>query len=426
MKVLHITYSDTGGAGTAALRLHRALLDLGVESKMLVLEKKTANEHVYSFPRNKLWGFCARVTNKFGFPVTVEQINNKVLKAHTGDYEFFSFAESSFKNLVNHTLVKEADIVQLHWVANFIDYPSFFRDLGKPIVWTQHDMNAFLGGFHYRGDYLRSSSALSKVDKRQYEIKLKALSLIPSGRVTIVSPSAWMMKEAAGSEILGRFTHHHIPNGIDPKTFNLKDPPLAKKRFEFCSDKRSVLFVAERIENVRKGFSHIYDLILDPEIQKECEFIAVGEIRPIREVKGIRYMGSITCEKEISEIYSAADIYLLASNEDNLPNVMLESLAAGTPIVAFNIGGIKELVKSGDNGFLSDDISSAGLSSALWLCINHLHRFDRSKISKNLIQQYSTASQATSYLKIYREKLTQGAEPDQELTGGKNLLTCRT
>lgn len=426
MKVLHITYSDAGGAGTAALRQHKALLNLGVESKMLVLEKKTANEHVYSFPRNKLWGFCARVTNKLGFPVTIEQINNKVLKSHTGDYEFFSFAESSFKDLVNHSLVKEADIVQLHWVANFVDYPSFFKDLGKPIVWTQHDMNAFLGGFHYKGDYLRSSSALSKVDQKQYETKLKALSLIPPEKITVVSPSAWMMKEAAGSEILGRFTHHHIPNGVDPKTFNLKDPGLAKKKFNFSFDKRSVLFIAERIENVRKGFSHIHDLILDPEIQEKCEFIAVGEIRQVREVKGIRYMGSITCEKEISEIYSAADIYLLASNEDNLPNVMLESLAAGTPIAAFNIGGIKELVTSGDNGFLSDDITSAGLSSALWNCLKHFHKFDRSKISQNLIQQYSTSSQAISYMKIYREILTQGAKPDQELTDGKNLLTCRT
>lgn len=415
MKVLHITYSDTGGAGTAAVRLHKALLNLGIESKMLVLDKKTANEHVYSLPRNRIWNFCARVTNKLGLPITIEQINNKVLKSHSGDYEFFSFANSSFKSLAHHPMVKEADIVQLHWVANFIDYPSFFKRLSKPIVWTQHDMNAFLGGFHYRGDYLRRSSTLAQVDKNQYETKLKALSAIPAGKVTIISPSAWMMKEAANSEILGRFTHYHVPNGIDPEIFNLKNSNLAKKRFNFRSDKRIVLFVAERIENIRKGVNYIYDLIIDPEIQKEFEFVAVGEIKSNREVEGIRYMGSITCEEEISEIYSAADIYLLASNEDNLPNVMLESLAAGTPIAAFNVGGIRELVQNGDNGFLSDDISSAGLASTLWNCLKNFERFDRSTISQNLISRYSTAAQANSYVKIYRQTLAQFHETGHKL-----------
>lgn len=426
MKVLHVTYSDTGGAGTAALRLHKALLTLDVESKMLVLEKKTESAGVYCFPRNKYWNFFTRVANKLGFPLTIEHANNKVLLANSGDYEFFSFASSSFKKLTDHPLVREADVVHLHWVANFVDYTTFFKNVNKPVVWTQHDMNAFLGGFHYRGDYLRNASHLREVDRRQYDIKQRSLLAISPRNITIVSPSAWMMQEASSSEILRRFPHYHIANGVDPEIFNWKDRLLSKQKFGFSPDKCTVLFVAERIENIRKGFNYICDLVNDHEINLTCEFVAVGEIKSEKKLDGIRYMGSISSEQEISEVYSAADIYLLASNEDNLPNVMLESLAAGTPVVAFNVGGIKELVRNGFNGFLADEFSSQALGGALRKCIDHLQEFDRREISGDLLANYTTATQALSYIKIYKQKIAGAELPDHNSLSGISVLTCKT
>lgn len=406
MKVLHITCFDNGGAGTATLRLHKGLLKLNIESKVLVLAKRTDAREVYEFEKkNKHHLLILRILKKLGLPQTLEHKNDNKYKKFKGVFEYFSFAKTSFTNLTNHPLVQNADIINLHWVPNFIDYQSFFKNINKPIVWTQHDMNVFQGGFHYKEDDLRNKH-LFHINNEQYQCKLSAISKLSAKAIHVVSPSKWMLNEASNSEILGKFKHYNISNGIDPSIFNLKDSLSLKKQLGLDPNKLTVLFVSETVGSIRKGFNYIQELVNDFELKSTCEFVAVGNFKNSKKNNGVIYLGSINSEDRISQIYSSADIYLLPSREDNLPNVMLESLAAGTPIVAFNIGGIKDLVINGFNGFLSDELSAKGLKESLSKCISNINKFNNKEISQNLISKYNIEAQAKSYIKLYIEVIS--------------------
>ncbi|KQS30675.1 glycosyltransferase [Dyadobacter sp. Leaf189] len=406
MKILHISCFDNGGAGTAAVRLHKGLLSLGVESKMLVLEKRTDTPEVYPLRKtNKYFVLFQRVLKKLGFPVTLEHYNDNRQRKFDGEFDYFSFAKTSFTELVNHPLVEECDVINLHWVANFLDYDSFFKRINKPVIWTQHDMNAFQGGFHYKDDDIRNRDILFDVNDEQYQCKLKALEQLPSDSLTVVSPSKWMMSEASDSQILGRFSHKHIPNGIDTSLFNNKNGSESnlKSKFGFDSEKITVLFVSESIGNPRKGFDLLANLTADWMLTEICEFVAVGNIKSGQKLPGVKYLGSIHSEMLLSEIYSAADIFLLPSREDNLPNVMLESLACGTPVVAFSVGGMKDHIFNGYNGYLSGELSAAGLHNAFIKCINEINSLDHEAISLDARRKFSLERQAKSYLTLYRK-----------------------
>lgn len=406
MKVLHICYSDGGGAGTAAVRLHKGLLQIGVDSKMLVLNKNSKTENdIYEFPQgSRVLLLFLRVLKKLGFPQTLEHRNDNNYRNFTGHFEFFSFAKTSFSHLVQHELVQESDIINLHWVPNFVDYSSFFKTLKKPIVWTQHDMNAFQGGFHYKEDTLRNSH-LKDIDCQQYECKKIGLSYVADLDMTVVSPSKWIQNEALNSENLGRFKHVHIPNGIDEAVFKYKVDGLTKQSMGLDTSKITVLFISETIKSIRKGFNFITELVNDPAIHSKFEFIAVGSIPGNEKNPNIKYLGSIKSEAEISLVYSAADIYLLPSREDNLPNVMLESLAVGTPVVGFKIGGLQDLITNGENGFLAEEITLESLRNALLKCANHLNKFDKLKIAEKIGVGYNLIVQANEYHKVYKEMI---------------------
>ncbi|RZL42967.1 MAG: glycosyltransferase, partial [Pedobacter sp.] len=368
---------------------HNGLNNLGLLSKILVLEKKSQNDDVIEFPKkSKYFILFLRILKKMRLPQTLEHKNDNLYKSFKGDFEYFSFARSSFVDLPEHPLVKECDVVNLHWIPNFVDYPSFFKNLDKPIVWTQHDMSAFQGGFHYKEDNFRNPHLLS-INQEQYDCKLASLANLPTSKMIVVSPSKWLMGEAKSSEILGNFKHYHIPNGLDNKIFNYKKQLPLKSKFGLDKEKITVLFISETVKSIRKGFKHILELIEDQEISLRFQFVAVGNIKRSQKTNKVLYLGSIHSEQEISEVYSAADIYLLPSIEDNFPNVMLESLASGTPVVGFNIGGVKDLVINGRNGYLSEELSSMSLKASLLRCARELDAFDRKEIAKSIGENYS-------------------------------------
>src|SRR5690606_4080266 len=117
----------------------------------------------------------------------------------------------------------EADIINLHWTAGFLDWPSFFSKIKKPVVWTLHDQNAFLGGEHYRerfygmdekGVPIPRSYSRSETDEENRLAQIKRECLAGASNLTVVTPSKWMFDESRKSPLLKRFQHHHIPYGL--------------------------------------------------------------------------------------------------------------------------------------------------------------------------------------------------------------------
>ncbi|MDH5382534.1 MAG: glycosyltransferase, partial [Cyclobacteriaceae bacterium] len=166
MKIIHLTTSTSGGAGIATVRLHHALLECGVNSSILCLKS------TWPFPRNviqytesnplvkRLWYRLKRLI----FKNSVQVYGSKAAML-SSQMEIFTLPYSNFKP-EKHPSIISADIIHLHWVAGFIDYLSFFRSINKPVVWTFHDMNPFLGGVHYTGDLLNQTPELAKLEKK--------------------------------------------------------------------------------------------------------------------------------------------------------------------------------------------------------------------------------------------------------------------
>lgn len=399
MKVLHLASSDGWGAGTAAVRLHQGLLRKGVSSSFLCLNRTTTIDAVYPYSTIIPLPLGRRILRKMGMHRSQKEKNSRSLRDLKGQYETFTFPVTDYK-VTTHELARQADIINLHWVANFVDLPSFFPEIDKPVVWTLHDMNPFLGGFHYYEDVLRNEAAMGALEEKMRTIKKQALSAFE--RLTIVTPSRWLFDKSGQSEILGRFSHHHIPYGLDLEIFRPADRAAMKQKFGIPQETRLVLFISEDVNNHRKGFDLLLRAIESGSFDRNVLFGAVGNWRQNDEPAPVRLFGRIQDPGMLSELYSAADLFILPSREDNFPNVMLEALACGTPVLSFSEGGMADVIKTGFNGILLNEISAGSLQRGLAAFLSGQYEFDRDRIRTFAKDNFSLERQAGCYESLYQ------------------------
>lgn len=155
MKVVHITKLPDGGASWCAMRISNSLKQQGVDSKILLMQGAPDNnisiadiDWLYKEHKNIFIRIVFKLLRLILRP-KFEYLTYKRKKAAKTSNAFFTSPITAYTNIVNHPLIKDADIIHLHWVSDFVDFPSFFRKINKPIVWTIHDENPGLGGFHY-------------------------------------------------------------------------------------------------------------------------------------------------------------------------------------------------------------------------------------------------------------------------------------
>lgn len=394
MKILHVCTSETGGAGIAAMRLHRGLLEAGVESKFLSLKDSTINLAQKPVIPPSLY---EKVIRRFK-----RKAVSKVHRGHerAGNFEIFSTPLSNF-DITLHPVYQQADIIHLHWVADFLDYSSFFEKNQKPVVWTLHDMNPFQGGFHYYGDVQNNREGWQDLEDLYKEIKKQALSKAKT--IHVVGLSNWILKESKESALLGRFPHYLIPNGIDLNSFKIYDKGFARRVFNLPLDKTIILFVSELLSNKRKGFDLLKESIKQLGKRDDVVFCAVGQKENNEMEHSVAYTGPIQDERLMGLLYAAADVFVLPSREDNLPNVMLEALACGTPVVGTPVGGLKDVIENGINGFLSREVTAASIFEALCLFLENKNSFEPEKIRSFIQENYSQETQSSRFLKLYDE-----------------------
>ncbi len=393
-----INTNDYGGAGIAALRLHQALLEQKIDSHFLCLNKsKSTVPKCESFFKNKA-KLLFRILHRIYLVKYAYERNKNLINGKTGDFEIFSFSSMDY-DISAHPLVKDADIIHLHWVADFLDWKSFFKNVDKPIVWTLHDMNPFLGGFHYLGDKKRNFLIFNALEEKLISTKIFALRKV--SQLHIVCPSKWLQQQSMKSEIFGAYKHYVIPNSIPVNTFRPLDKLKSRQVFNLPLEKKIILFVADSVDNHRKGFSLL---------QKALQYIddhnyalaIVGRYTAIELNQRISayHLGYISDEVLLASAYSAADIFVIPSVEDNLPNTVIESLACGTPVVAFNVGGLPDLISNGINGFIAEKINVEELYQAIVKALNY--DFTRSHIRNNAVSKFKPSIQVSKYMEIYK------------------------
>lgn len=362
LSVLHLAQSDSeGGASKAAYRLHRALCAVGVSSVFHAGRKFTDDATVVVARRT---GLTSRATDAAAY------INAATLKLYPGrsNSGLFSPARISYGH-IDAAAVRAADVVCLHWIAGAFLRPSQLAAISKPIVWRLSDIWPFTGGCHYPGGCTRfeadcgscpilGSRSDGDLSRRDYKARARAYRQLD---LTIAAPSTWIADLARRSSLFCDRRIECIPTGVDLSVFRPLDQLATRQELGLSAGARIILFGALRsTEDRRKGYLQLEEAI--------ARFRAMGERSNVHLVifggesndggaghAGFPalHLGKVNNERALAKIYSAADVLVAPFLEDNLPNVVLEALACGTPVAAFAAGGIPDAVKHQVNGYLA-------------------------------------------------------------------------
>lgn len=410
MKILQITTSSRGGAGIAALRLHNALRGMGIASAFIsnnVSIDFEGNEFVDPFFEYKKPSFLNRIQLKIQavlFPKKLQKMKSELQsKAAHLNYEIASLPLSVYA-LETHPLVQEAEVLNLHMVHSILNYEGFFGKVKKPIVWTFHDMNPFLGLFHYHGDDARNSELIAELDNNCKEIKTSAIKKI--GKGAVISPSQWLLDLAEQSGVFSSFVvKKSIANSIDLSLFSTKASSNLRQQHGVSADEKVILFVAGILDIPRKGMDLMLEALEKISLPLTVFTLGKGAVETSNNKVKIIPLGFKSDPLEIAACYHAADAFVLASREDNLPNTMLESLATGTPVISFPVGGMKEHIKEGHTGVLASNVSAAALAEAIERFYEGLDQYHSEEIRSYAETHFSLNKQAEAYKNIYNQLL---------------------
>lgn len=412
MKVVIVSKSDArGGAYIAAHRLHEGLRRIGIDSNMLVDHKLTDDPNVYGpssevgRSSSKLRSFADRL------PLRRYKPQSDFHPAWIG------------KDLANHELVKSADIINLHFfTAGFLSIKGMAKlaKLRKPIVWTLHDMWAFTGGCHYSAGCVKyetrcgacpqlSSSRTRDISHRIFRKKNR---YFPDLGMEIVVLCRWMQDCVKESFLLSEKPVHLIPNGLDTSVFEPIEKTTARDILNLPLDKKIALFGAlGATSNKRKGFRYLREaigILSDVEdFDNENLCIAVFGASHSNDTEDfpfeVRYLGRLYDVSSLALSYSAADVYVSPALEDNLPNTVVESLACGTPVVAFNIGGMPDIIEHQRNGYLSEPKDSDSLASGIKWVLEDDDRIPelREASREKALREYTLEVQARRYESLF-------------------------
>ena len=374
MKVSHFSTFPHGGAAAAALRTHRQLRKLNVDSRFYYHRNDrqddfvSAKEQIYkinfAIPRQGLFRRLISRKKTKQRNKEIYRLHNQHLANRHSHSETFSMARLPEASHLSGESV-DVDVVHLHWLAFFADYESFFGSIGRdvPIVWTLHDMNAFTGGCHYCAGCERfkhgcgdcpqvANPSRNDVSVDSFQAKRAALA---GRKIHVTAPSQWMMDLAQQSSIWPEeTTFEKIHLGFDLGKFYPLDKLEARSQLGIESDAVLVAFGADDITSHRKGFQHLLNSL--PQIRSksviECLVFGAGEIPASSAMPKFHHQGFVESVERQRLIYSAADLVVVPSREDNQPQVGLEAMACGTPVVGFDAGGIPEYVRQGKTGCL--------------------------------------------------------------------------
>lgn len=412
MKIIHITKLPDGGASWCAMRISHALTQQGIDSKMLLMQG-TPNKDIsianidwlYKEHKNILIRLIMKVIRLILRPKFERLIYLRKKAAKNGN-TFFTSPVTAYTNIINHPLIKEADIVHLHWVSDFIDFPSFFKKIHKPIVWTIHDENPGLGGFHYALHKNTASKEYLALDKKYEIIKHKAVN--GKNRPHLVAISQMMYSFFEKNKILKNCPITLIYNGVDCNTFHPLDSFQCRQELNIPNTKKVFLFSSYQIEDERKGL-HILIPALDALKNNDIILICLGNYKAIPQSKyiEIKCAGMIKDTEILSKYYSAADYFVLSSFQEAFAQTPLEAMACGTPVIAFPCSGIPELINK-DNGVICEDFTINALSKGISQAISSI--FDNEKIREDILTRFAYDVIAKQYIKLYKDILNKEHE----------------
>ena len=420
MRITHISTADNrGGGARSAYRLHRALIMQGIDSRLYVKNKYTADDSVSVFAPSisylkRTWFRIRRrwETGDVGYLTTKASI-------HVG----FAPAKSPV-GLAPLGQLPSADVVNLHWVAGFWDFRllAHLHERCKAVVWRLSDMNPFTGGCFYDNHCGRfteecgccpclQSNKKCDLSRRSLQLKKRVIAALPRDFLSIVAQSRWLEERIKASAIFGSLPVVRIPNGIDTNKFRPRNVGEARAKFGLKQDHAVILFVAQSLSNPAKGGSFFVEAVrrLSASYNAPITVMALGNgnLPRIDNVSTVHM--NFEDDEKLACAYSAADVFVITSLQDNLPNTVMESMSCGTPVVGFYVGGVPDMVVDGETGFLAPARDTALLAQRIKEIISDsgLRTCFSIKGREHIIENFSLERQTKSYINLYESLLSQ-------------------
>lgn len=414
-RIAHIS-PTRGGVANAARRLHQGLLNIGVDSRLFLNEVKADDpaHHVYRFPNGKRWLAYADVPSQ-----VMHKYFGLLGMIHASSL-FWSFPE--------------VDVIHLHgadtsWF-NLHALPRFQRD--HALVWTMHDKHLGTGlcGYPEFWDCDRWQTGCGqcpKVRSKGWKADFTHLTfsrkqrLLSQTRMAVVAPNQWMFDFIAASPITRHQILRRIPYGIDTGVFTPHPSADCRRELQLPQDKHLLLSVASRLGETRKGLHFLPSILQhlrERSPDREFGLILVGDQLPdamladLRQHLPIYPLGHVTDLSRLAKIYSAADCFIITSTIDNFPNVVLESLACGTPVAGFKVGGIPDMIQQGQTGILVDVGDTYQMAVAVSQMLGDAAKYEQMQLNcrQQAVREFSLEIQANRYLELYQELILQPQE----------------
>jgi len=368
LKILHVTYSDKGGgAAIAVARLDKALIKQGIDSSILSVRcSEKTKPSIPAFGSIKL--LLNQLENKFSWRI----LQNLKCTGFLGPCSLNLFPTGIHKKIN----ASDADIIHLHWVnAEMISIEEIAK-IKKPVVWTLHDMWAFCGIEHcsenlfFKNGYQLPLEKkpwkwhwMYRLDQWTWKRKKKAWK---NCAFHFVTPGRWLANCVQSSQLLAQYPVEIIPNPFDINRFSPQNQSSVRETLKLPQNTLLVLIGAAALNARHKGI----DLFIESldYIQTSFEIVVFGGELKTSSKHIIHQMGAIWDEEKMASLYSAVDLFVLPSRIDNFPSTGVESLACGTPVVAFNIGGLPDMIDHKKNGYLATPFDVKDLAHGIdWI-----------------------------------------------------------
>ena len=412
MKTLLLSHSDAyGGAAKAASRMNAALASSGADSTMRVAFKQS-DSRIVAGPRGSL-AQCGKLLRSMAgkLAMSLQQPADQVLHSPAA-------LPSGIVGSVNRS---SADVVNLHWICDeFLSVRDIAR-IRKPLVWTLHDMWAFCGAEHYADDdssarwrsgydrYNRPRGARGlDVDLWTWRRKRKAWNR----PMHIVAPSNWLAQCARQSALMHDWPVKVIPNALDVKVFQPWPKQLARQVLGLPPSAPLVLFGAHGgSRDPRKGWDLLEAAL--PQLAKRIaglRCVVFGQSEPIDPPQlglPIHWLGRLGDDTSLALAYSAADVAVIPSRQDNLPQTGTEAQSCGCPVVAFDCSGLPDVVEHRVTGYLAKPYSSEDLAKGIhWALSDSNRRAGLSAASRaRALRLWSPNVVVPQYLQYFREAI---------------------
>lgn len=329
----------------------------------------------------------------------------------------------NFINVFNIFKCSKFDIIHLHWVNdNFFDL-KYLKNVNQPVVLTLHDSWLFTGGCHipyectnYNNGCRSCPYFTNKILNISRFIFNRKVDVFKKKNITVVCPSHWLFEKAKSSLLLKDKNVVYIPNGIDTNVFNAIDKEMAKNILGIGIDEKVILFGAvSSTTDKNKGFIFLKDAInklYNNSSDSKIRILIFGAEENNSTSCDFQfkttYLGTLHDDISLKIIYSAADVFVMASLSENLPNVLLEAMACKTPCVCFNVGGVSDIVEHKKNGYLASLYNTDELMNGIKYILTSSNYDDlKNNARDKIVNNFDIKLVVKKYICLY-EKVKKG------------------